>query len=70
MDMPSDKFVVIVEPAVRIRVGFENKEVAVAVVNVSYLGILLEKHRNKTPAFSFKPLDLRRELRTMHTPKS
>ncbi|EFP08266.1 hypothetical protein CRE_22187 [Caenorhabditis remanei] len=33
MDMPSDKFVVILEPAVRIRVGFENKEVAVAVVN-------------------------------------
>ncbi|CAP25942.1 Protein CBR-MIF-4 [Caenorhabditis briggsae] len=32
MEMPSDKFVVIVEPAVRIRIGFEAKETTVAVV--------------------------------------
>ncbi|CAL2040044.1 unnamed protein product [Caenorhabditis brenneri] len=33
MDLPADKFVVIVEPAVRMRIGFASKETTVAVVN-------------------------------------
>lgn len=36
MELPADKFVIIVEPAVRMRIGFENKEIPVAIVNVRF----------------------------------